>query len=167
MSEPAQCFKTMTFAVVAASLGLASAQSLGPHSDDGRLGPRRAAERDAAPEVVELDEVAAMLEEIDPRDPDAVTGTALHLASYYTEADALRGWTILEERHPAMLSGLEPLLRDADLGERGVFIRLLAGPVPSRAEADRRCRELTMDGAYCAPAKPSGDLLPIDSGYDG
>ncbi|MEO1041079.1 MAG: hypothetical protein AAFX52_02205 [Pseudomonadota bacterium] len=91
--------------------------------------------------------------------PDDVA--AVHLASYHHRLDAEQGWEILRHDHRSLLADQTPILREVDLGARGRFVRLLAGPLPSISEAQALCHELEQEGAYCAPADPSGDLLPI------
>jgi hypothetical protein len=75
---------------------------------------------------------------------------ALHLASYRTEASAEAGWRVLTAEEPGALTGLHPRIETVDLGpERGIFLRLKAGPLDSRAEAASRCATLESDGYYC------------------
>ncbi|MEM7739735.1 MAG: hypothetical protein AAF225_02910 [Pseudomonadota bacterium] len=85
---------------------------------------------------------------------------AVHLASYYDRPDAEQGWQILLHDHRSLLASQTPILREVDLGARGRFVRLLAGPLSSVSEAQALCHQLVQEGAYCAPADPSGDLLP-------
>jgi cell division septation protein DedD len=83
---------------------------------------------------------------------------AVHLASYRTEATARRGWDALSPQ-PA-LAGLEARVERVDLGaEKGEFLRLKAGPLPNRGEAERRCAALMAEGLYCAVETHSGKAL--------
>jgi hypothetical protein len=83
---------------------------------------------------------------------------AVHLASYRSEATARRGWDLLSPQ-PA-LAGLDPRVERVDLGaEKGAFLRLKAGPLPNRAEAERRCAALMAEGLYCAVETHSGEGL--------
>lgn len=74
---------------------------------------------------------------------------AVHLASYRQDALARDGWTSLQARAGGALSDLAPRLESADLGARGVFVRLKAGPLPSRRAAEERCVRLEALGLYC------------------
>jgi hypothetical protein len=67
----------------------------------------------------------------------------IQLASYHQSrsAGAMAAWGRLVQRH-RVLSGLEPRLRQANLGEMGKFRRLQAGPFESFAEARRACKAL-------------------------
>ena len=85
--------------------------------------------------------------------------SAAHLASYRNRAHAGPGWRALQGRFPALLADLEPRLAPADLGERGVFLRLKAGPLDSPAAARRLCARIEAAGAWCAPADFNGEAL--------
>jgi len=75
---------------------------------------------------------------------------ALHLASYRSDASAEAGWRIISTEAPNALDGLHPRVEQVDLGEeRGLYLRLKAGPVDSLAEATARCAMLTQAGHYC------------------
>ena len=84
--------------------------------------------------------------------------SAVHLASYRVRAHAEAGWTELSERHPA-LAGLSPRLASADLGERGVFLRLKAGPFDSPSQAAEVCAALAEAGDWCQPTDFTGESL--------
>ena len=74
----------------------------------------------------------------------------IHLASYRSETSAEAGWRILSSEAPAALDGLHPRVQSVDLGpERGVYLRLKAGPLDSRADAAARCAALVQAGHYC------------------
>jgi hypothetical protein len=75
---------------------------------------------------------------------------ALHLASYRNESSAAAGWRIIAAEAPETLDDLHPRIETVDLGpERGVYLRLKAGPIDSRAEAAARCAALVDAGHYC------------------
>jgi hypothetical protein len=75
---------------------------------------------------------------------------ALHLASYRNESSAAAGWRIIAAEAPETLVNLRPRVETVDLGpERGVYLRLKAGPIDSRAEAAARCAALVEAGHYC------------------
>ena len=78
-----------------------------------------------------------------------------HLASFRTEPSALDEWDRLRRRHPDLLGGLQPSLRRVDLGaEKGVWLRLLAGPLADTGALDALCDRLRARRAYCARAAP-------------
>jgi hypothetical protein len=75
---------------------------------------------------------------------------AVHIASYRSEEAARNGWTQLRRAHPQLLGNLQPDVARVNLGAgKGVFFRLMAGPLPSQAEADRICRELKARRQFC------------------
>lgn len=164
MSKPALKFKLLLLVVLLAP-GMAAAQSLSSVRDPLRLEPKAAAPDPEPAEAIE--EPAA--EEIEEERALADDGESamVHLASYYSESAALRGWDILASRHPEALDPRTPVLREVDLGERGIFVRLFAGPLPGEAEAYDLCTALKDAGAYCVPASAAGDFLTSDFGTSG
>lgn len=77
---------------------------------------------------------------------------AVHLASYQNQAAAEKGWKALTRTHGALLSKLQPSYERVDLGAKGVFVRLKAGPLPSNNAAKTLCRKLKAKRQYCDPA---------------
>ena len=56
-----------------------------------------------------------------------------------------------------LLGPLQPEVSRVNLGaQKGVFYRLLAGPLPSQAEAERVCRELKAKRQFCEVAFMGG-----------
>ncbi|MCR9128517.1 MAG: hypothetical protein NXI12_03265 [Alphaproteobacteria bacterium] len=85
--------------------------------------------------------------------------SAVHLASYRIADRAGSGWRELQAEHPALLSGLEARLAPVELGERGVFLRLKAGPLDSPDAARALCARFEAAGAWCAPSDFNGERL--------
>lgn len=73
----------------------------------------------------------------------------LHLASYKDRENAERGWKQLLSRNEDVLKGMTHTVEPVDLGDRGTFYRLVAGPVTDRDQAQRMCGTLKTRGAYC------------------
>jgi hypothetical protein len=86
--------------------------------------------------------------------------SAVHLASYRQLEHAAAGWLELRAQHGSVLANLEPRLAEADLGERGVFLRLKAGPLDSPEAARALCAEVEAAGQWCAPSDFNGRALP-------
>lgn len=80
----------------------------------------------------------------------------IQLASVRSRAEAEVEWKRLQRRHPALLGSLEPAVSRADLGVRGVYFRLRAGPVDSRDRARQICRALTDANVGCIVVHASG-----------
>ncbi len=76
-------------------------------------------------------------------------GARIQLASVRAEAEAQREWGRLLRQHVDVLGGLTPSYTSADLGERGVYIRLQAGPFPIPEAARAACETLRARGVGC------------------
>ncbi|PIW27671.1 MAG: hypothetical protein COW29_10960 [Rhodobacterales bacterium CG15_BIG_FIL_POST_REV_8_21_14_020_59_13] len=92
--------------------------------------------------------------EPDPVVPDPEGGVslfhAIHLASYRSEEHAISGWASLQALFPDLLTSRTPRLEEADLGSRGVFLRLKAGPFDTAAAARSACLQIEAAGGWCA-----------------
>ena len=84
-----------------------------------------------------------------PSPAAAIGGTRIQLASVRETEAAQREWTRLARQHGDVLGGLTPQYVPADLGERGVFIRLQAGPFAGAEAAQAACNVLRARGAGC------------------
>ena len=78
---------------------------------------------------------------------------AIHLASLRTIEGAKREWTALEQSHPDLLRGLELEVVRVDLGDRGIYQRIVAGHFADRASATALCRRFQAKNQYCAVVK--------------
>lgn len=81
----------------------------------------------------------------------------LHLSSLRSEEAAKREWNDLQQTYPGPLGSLKAEIRRTELGEKGVFYRVLAGPLPSRSAAKEACAALKAKNLrqYCR-VLPSG-----------
>ncbi len=75
---------------------------------------------------------------------------AIHLESAESEGNVQSSWGHLQATYPAQIADKSLLVKEVDLGDRGVFYRILAGPFADAAAADTACRELEGLGQYCA-----------------
>ncbi|HAE03324.1 MAG TPA: hypothetical protein DCG04_18115, partial [Rhodospirillaceae bacterium] len=62
---------------------------------------------------------------------------------------AEEGWKILMNGNRDQLDGLRPIIRRVDLGSKGIFYRLHAGPVANQGQAATICTTLLQRGVYC------------------
>lgn len=69
-------------------------------------------------------------------------GSMLQLGAFRSISDVEKGWKSLQKRFPKLLSGVEYRTERADLGEKGVFFRLKAGPFSSKSKARSICNQL-------------------------
>ena len=70
----------------------------------------------------------------------------------HSEAEAQSEWKRLQGRHHDELGGLTLSVVKADLGERGIFYRLQAGPV-DEAQARTICAQLQSQNVGCQLVK--------------
>lgn len=73
----------------------------------------------------------------------------IHLASYRTTKQAERGWSQLRRAHPKLLGGLDFTVTEIDLGSKGIFFRLIAGPFVGKEDASETCRQLKSRRQFC------------------
>ena len=52
----------------------------------------------------------------------------------------------LQQKYAGVLGNHSPSVRKVDLGEKGVWFRLLVGPIESKGEADQLCEQLKTAG---------------------
>jgi TPR repeat protein len=84
----------------------------------------------------------------------------IQLAAYHSAAEAKAAWARLEARHGAVLRGLAPHYERVDLGPRGVFHRLQAGPIADRGAARALCARIRQ----AVPDQPCLVIAPRKSG---
>ncbi|MFQ5763684.1 MAG: tetratricopeptide repeat protein [Rhodospirillales bacterium] len=74
---------------------------------------------------------------------------AVHLASYRSRKQADRGWAQVKRAHAKLLGGLEHQVTRVNLGKKGTYYRLKAGPFGSASEAKEMCRKLKRRRQFC------------------
>jgi TPR repeat protein len=80
--------------------------------------------------------------------PAAASGWRVQLGAFSSAANAQKAWAGLRAKGGG-LAGLQPVFVPA-----GAVTRLQAGPLPSRAAADRACATAKAAGAACFPVAP-------------
>ncbi|MCB2106838.1 MAG: SPOR domain-containing protein [Rhodobacteraceae bacterium] len=78
----------------------------------------------------------------------------VQLAAARSEEAAQAEWGRLSAKHKDLLAGFQPSVERADLGERGVFFRLRAGPLADREKADALCASLKALNEACLIVRP-------------
>jgi cell division septation protein DedD len=58
-------------------------------------------------------------------------------------------WDRVSRRHSSILGSYRPLIVKTDLGDRGIFYRLRAGPLASRNDAEQLCSALAAENVEC------------------
>lgn len=79
----------------------------------------------------------------------------VQLGSYRSAADAERAWKRLSTREKPILGAAGPFVARADLGDRGVFYRLQAGPFESVEAARAACARLKQRKLGCLVVRPA------------
>lgn len=72
----------------------------------------------------------------------AADGYAIQLGSVRSRQEANVEWERLRRSHTDILGGLRPTVLEADLGQRGMYFRLRAGPITSQNSARQLCNSL-------------------------
>jgi cell division septation protein DedD len=87
--------------------------------------------------------------QIAPRAPAAGGGYLVQVSSQRNEADAQASYKALQGKFPSVLGSHSPVIKRADLGEKGVYYRAMVGPFGSPDEASQFCGSLKTAGGQC------------------
>src|SRR5712671_5797606 len=90
-----------------------------------------------------------------PTDQAAPTGGGylVQVSSQRNEADAQASFKALQGKFPTVLGSKDPVIKRADLGEKGVYYRAMVGPFGSSDEASQFCGSLKTAGGQCVVQK--------------
>ncbi len=124
-----------------------------------RLSPAAQAASAQAPGQRPTGDGGVVLRKPEPPPPGGVASPAngvwVHVASFRTMNAAANQWEMLKKRHAALLDGLTADLVRADLGgDKGVWVRVQAGPLADMTAAQSLCAALQAHDVYCAPVAP-------------
>ena len=72
----------------------------------------------------------------------------------HSEQGAMGEWSRLVGTNKDALGGLTPSVARVDLGEKGVYFRLRAGPLADRAAAESLCATLSAQNVGCIVVRP-------------
>ena len=81
--------------------------------------------------------------------PSAGGGYLVQVSSQKNEADAQASYRALQSKFPAVLGSRPPVIKRADLGDKGVYYRAMVGPFGSPDEASSFCGNLKTAGGQC------------------
>jgi cell division protein FtsN len=84
-----------------------------------------------------------------PAAPPASRGIFLQIGAYESEALAEGAWKTFQTRYSEVTGTLAQDVQRADLGQRGIWYRLRAGPFSDRASAVAACERLKARGGNC------------------
>jgi SPOR domain len=85
--------------------------------------------------------------------PTGTGGYAVQVTSQRSAAEAQSAFRSLAAKYPQQLGGHAPIVRRADLGEKGVYYRALVGPFASMEQAASLCSNLKAAGGNCIVQK--------------
>ena len=84
-----------------------------------------------------------------PAAPAAAGGYVVQVSSQKNEADAQASYRALQSKFPSVLGSRAPVIKRADLGDKGVYYRAMVGPFGSPDEASQFCGSLKSAGGQC------------------
>jgi SPOR domain len=96
----------------------------------------------------------AALEKPTPARVVAGHGYRLQVGAVRSPEAAKQEWDRLKRLHADLLGDLGVSTERVDLGQRGIFYRIQAGPIADAAKAERDCNELRQHGVGCILVKP-------------
>ena len=70
----------------------------------------------------------------------------VQVAARKSQTDALAAFADIQQKYPRLLSGYRPIIKRADLGNKGVWYRLNVGPVEGKQVASSLCKSLKSAG---------------------
>jgi hypothetical protein len=76
-------------------------------------------------------------------------GYLVQVSSQRNESDAQTSYRVLQGKFPTVLGSRSPVIRRADLGEKGIYYRAMVGPFESPEEASHFCGSLKTAGGQC------------------
>ena len=74
--------------------------------------------------------------------PQRRRGYLVQVSSQKNEADAQASYRALQGKYPSVLGSRSPVIKRADLGDKGVYYRAMVGPFGSPEEALQFCGSL-------------------------
>jgi SPOR domain len=73
-------------------------------------------------------------------------GMFVQIAARNDQAAAMAAFADLQQKYAGVLGNHSPSVRKVDLGDKGVWYRLLVGPMASKGDADKLCEDLKTAG---------------------
>ena len=85
--------------------------------------------------------------------PVSSGGFVVQVSSQKSQADAMSAWQSLQRKYSAVVGGLKPSIKKAEVGDRGTFYRVRVGPWASSSDAAALCAKLKAAGGDCVVAR--------------
>ncbi|MBI4273129.1 MAG: SPOR domain-containing protein [Rhizobiales bacterium] len=73
----------------------------------------------------------------------------VQVSSQRSEADAQSAFRTMQTKFPNILGGRQPIIRRADLGDKGIYFRAQVGPFTTVDQASELCNSLKAAGGQC------------------
>jgi hypothetical protein len=73
----------------------------------------------------------------------------VQISSQRSETEAQASFRSLQAKFPSILGDRAPIIRRADLGDRGIYFRAMVGPFASVDQATQFCGSLKSAGGQC------------------
>jgi SPOR domain len=83
----------------------------------------------------------------------AAGGYLVQISSQRSESDAQASFKALQSKFPSVLGSQTPLIKRAELGDKGVYYRAMVGPFGTSEEAAQFCGNLKSAGGQCVVQK--------------
>ena len=79
---------------------------------------------------------------------------AVQIAARRTQTDALATFANLQQKYPSLIAPYQPLIKKADLGNKGIWYRLRIGPMNDKPSASKLCSKLKTAGLKSCLVRP-------------
>lgn len=76
-------------------------------------------------------------------------GYLVQIASQKTEAEAQASYRAAQAKYANLIGSMSPIIKRADLGDKGVYYRAMVGPFQSSDEATKFCSNFRIAGGNC------------------
>jgi hypothetical protein len=76
-------------------------------------------------------------------------GYVVQVSSQRTEEEAIASYKALATKYAAVFGDRQPLIKRADMGDKGVHYRAQVGPFPTQDQANHFCSNLKIAGGQC------------------
>jgi len=76
-------------------------------------------------------------------------GYLVQIASQKSEAEAQASYRDAQAKYGNLLGSMSPIIKRADLGDKGIYYRAMVGPFSTSDEAGRLCSNLRIAGGTC------------------
>jgi hypothetical protein len=86
---------------------------------------------------------------VPPAAQAAAGAYTVQISSQRSENDAQASFRSLQAKFPSLLRDRQPIIRRADLGDKGIYFRAMVGPFASADQATQFCGSLKSAGGQC------------------